>query len=65
VTVICVLAYHNLCSKTALIMCAAVAAAGAHSAMLSMLQVAVGCNLPLGPLLDSCLRAVARWQVGA
>jgi hypothetical protein len=33
--------------------------------MLSMLDVAVACGLPLGPLLDSCLRAVARWQVSA
>jgi hypothetical protein len=33
--------------------------------MLSMLELAVACSLPLGPLLDSCLRAVARWQVRA
>lgn len=33
--------------------------------MLSMLAVADTCGLPLDPLLDSCLRAVARWQVRA
>ncbi|KAF6265361.1 RNA dependent RNA polymerase-domain-containing protein [Scenedesmus sp. NREL 46B-D3] len=36
---------------------------GAQGAMLSMLAVADACQLPLDPLLNSCLRAVARWQV--
>jgi hypothetical protein len=42
---------------------AVAAATGAHASMLSMLAVADACQLPLDPLLDSCLRAVARWQV--
>eukprot|EP00878_Enallax_costatus_P004052 GHUV01004276.1.p1 GENE.GHUV01004276.1~~GHUV01004276.1.p1 ORF type:complete len:1186 (+),score=348.19 GHUV01004276.1:644-4201(+) len=36
---------------------------GAQDAMLRLLDVSVRCGLPLDPLADSCLKAVARWQV--
>lgn len=37
--------------------------AGAHAALLAMLQVSVSCKLALDPLLKATLEAVARWQV--
>lgn len=40
------------------------AGAGAQDAMLRLLDVSARCGLPLDPLADSCLKAVARSQVG-
>eukprot|EP00878_Enallax_costatus_P025162 GHUV01026890.1.p1 GENE.GHUV01026890.1~~GHUV01026890.1.p1 ORF type:complete len:196 (+),score=43.48 GHUV01026890.1:241-828(+) len=40
-------------------------ASGAHDAMVRLLDVAQACSLVLDPLMNSCLRAIAQWQVTA
>lgn len=37
---------------------------GAQDALLRLLDMSVTCGLPLDPLAGSCLKAIARWQVG-
>jgi hypothetical protein len=44
-------------------MMSAFLSAATQRALLNLLEVYCSWDLPFGPLEDSCLKAVARWQV--